>query len=61
MTTATTALAPAALRAQDSDWTRLPVVQVSSRTSTRICWALVGIPLLWGIWTTLAKSAVLFR
>ncbi len=26
-----------------------------------VCWALVGIPLLWGIWTTLAKSAVLFR
>jgi hypothetical protein len=26
-----------------------------------ISWTLVGIPLLWGIWTTLAKSAVLFR
>jgi hypothetical protein len=26
-----------------------------------VSWALVGIPLLWGIWTTLAKSAVLFR
>ena len=26
-----------------------------------VSWALVGAPLLWGIWTTLAKSAVLFR
>jgi len=26
-----------------------------------VSWALVGIPLLWGIGTTLAKSAVLFR
>ena len=26
-----------------------------------VSWALVAIPLLWGIWTTLAKSAVLFR
>ncbi len=26
-----------------------------------VSWALVGVPLLWGIWTTLAKSAVLFR
>ena len=26
-----------------------------------VSWALVGAPLLWGIWPTLAKSAVLFR
>ena len=26
-----------------------------------VSWALVGIPLLWGIWTTLTKAAVLFR
>jgi hypothetical protein len=26
-----------------------------------VTWALVAVPLLWGIWTTLAKSAVLFR
>jgi hypothetical protein len=26
-----------------------------------VTWTLVGVPLLWGIWTTLAKSAVLFR
>jgi hypothetical protein len=26
-----------------------------------VSWALVAVPLLWGIWTTLAKSAVLFR
>jgi hypothetical protein len=24
-------------------------------------WLLVGIPLLWGIWTTLQKAAALFR
>ena len=24
-------------------------------------WLLVSVPLLWGIWTTLAKAAVLFR
>jgi hypothetical protein len=26
-----------------------------------VTWALVAVPLLWGIWTTLAKSTVLFR
>jgi hypothetical protein len=26
-----------------------------------VSWALVAVPLLWGIWTTLAKSTVLFR
>jgi hypothetical protein len=26
-----------------------------------IAWLLVGVPLLWGILTTLAKAAVLFR
>jgi hypothetical protein len=26
-----------------------------------VTWALVAVPLLWGIGTTLAKSAVLFR
>jgi hypothetical protein len=26
-----------------------------------IAWLLVGVPLLWGIWTTLVKAAVLFR
>jgi hypothetical protein len=26
-----------------------------------IAWLLVSVPLLWGIWTTLAKAAVLFR
>jgi hypothetical protein len=26
-----------------------------------IAWALVSIPLLWGIWTTLKKALVLFR
>ncbi len=26
-----------------------------------IAWLLVSFPLLWGIWTTLAKAAVLFR
>jgi hypothetical protein len=26
-----------------------------------IAWALVSVPLLWGVWTTVAKAAVLFR
>jgi hypothetical protein len=26
-----------------------------------IAWVLVGVPLLWGISTTLAKAAILFR
>ena len=26
-----------------------------------LAWLLVGIPLLWGIWTTLQKAAALFR
>ena len=26
-----------------------------------IAWLLVSVPLLWGIWTTLAKAVVLFR
>jgi hypothetical protein len=26
-----------------------------------IAWLLVSVPLLWGIWTTLAKAAVLFQ
>lgn len=26
-----------------------------------VVWLLVSVPLLWGIWTTLAKAAVLFR
>lgn len=26
-----------------------------------VAWLLVSVPLLWGIWTTLAKAAVLFR
>jgi hypothetical protein len=26
-----------------------------------IGWLLVSVPLLWGVWTTLAKAAVLFR
>jgi len=26
-----------------------------------MAWLLVSVPLLWGIWTTLVKAAVLFR
>lgn len=26
-----------------------------------IAWLLVGLPLLWGVWTTLQKAAALFR
>jgi hypothetical protein len=26
-----------------------------------IAWALVGVPLLWGVWDTLTKAAALFR
>jgi hypothetical protein len=26
-----------------------------------LAWLAVGVPLLWGIWTTLKKAAVLFR
>lgn len=26
-----------------------------------VAWLLVSVPLLWGIWTTLAKAALLFR
>ncbi len=26
-----------------------------------VAWVMVGVPLLWGIWTTLKKAAVLFR
>jgi hypothetical protein len=32
-----------------------------SRMLAGIAWLLVSVPLLWGIWTTLAKAAVLFR
>jgi hypothetical protein len=38
-----------------------PAPSASSWVLVAVSWALVGIPLLWGIWTTLAKSAVLFR
>ena len=24
-------------------------------------WAVVGIPIAWGVWTTLAKALILFR
>jgi hypothetical protein len=33
----------------------------SSRMLAGVAWLLVSVPLLWGIWTTLAKAAVLFR
>ena len=39
----------------------------AARPSTRswilvtVAWVAVGVPLLWGIWTTLKKAAVLFR
>ena len=26
-----------------------------------MAWLMVGVPLLWGVWTTLVKAAVLFR
>jgi hypothetical protein len=26
-----------------------------------LAWALVGVPLLWGVWNTLLKAAALFR
>jgi hypothetical protein len=43
----------------------IPTVQspiASGLTSTvLLAWAAVGIPLLWGVWITLAKVAVLFR
>jgi hypothetical protein len=26
-----------------------------------VSWALVGIPLLWGVWNTLVKASALFR
>jgi hypothetical protein len=26
-----------------------------------VAWVAVGVPLLWGIWTTLEKAVVLFR
>jgi hypothetical protein len=26
-----------------------------------LAWVVVGVPLLWGIWTTLKKAIVLFR
>jgi hypothetical protein len=34
---------------------------VGSWILVAITWSLVAVPLLWGIWTTLVKSAVLFR
>ena len=33
----------------------------SSWAVVAVAWLLVSVPLLWGIWTTLAKAAVLFR
>jgi hypothetical protein len=33
----------------------------SSWLLVAVAWLLVSVPLLWGIWTTLAKAAVLFR
>lgn len=32
-----------------------------SWASVALAWLAVGLPLLWGIWTTLQKAAVLFR
>jgi hypothetical protein len=32
-----------------------------SRVLVALAWIAVGVPLLWGIWTTLAKAAVLFQ
>ncbi|MBI1733280.1 MAG: hypothetical protein HYR49_11020 [Gammaproteobacteria bacterium] len=33
----------------------------SSWYAVAISWTLVGIPLAWGIWKTLAKAAILFK
>jgi hypothetical protein len=33
----------------------------SSWVMVALAWLAVGIPLLWGIWTTLKKAVVLFR
>ena len=33
----------------------------SSWLMVAVAWLLVSVPLLWGVWTTLAKAAVLFR
>jgi hypothetical protein len=38
-----------------------PVPGTGSWVLVAVTWALVAVPLLWGIWTTLVKSAVLFR
>lgn len=34
---------------------------VGSWILVALAWLAVGIPLLWGIWTTLEKAVVLFR
>jgi hypothetical protein len=38
-----------------------PTPSTGSWILVGIAWLLVSVPLLWGIWTTLAKAAVLFR
>jgi hypothetical protein len=40
---------------------RSEVPSASSWLVVGIAWLLVSLPLLWGIWTTLAKATVLFR
>jgi len=38
-----------------------PTPTAGSWVLVGVTWALVAVPLLWGIWTTLAKATVLFR
>jgi hypothetical protein len=26
-----------------------------------LCWTIVGVPLLWGVWNTLVKASALFK
>jgi hypothetical protein len=26
-----------------------------------VCWTIVGVPLLWGVWNTLVKASALFK
>ena len=38
-----------------------PTPTAGSWVLVGVTWALVAVPLLWGIWTTLGKATVLFR
>jgi hypothetical protein len=52
--------APVAAATQAPTAASVPRTTGGLSVASSLAWAAVGIPILWGIWVTLAKVAVLF-